>query len=259
LGITHPPTSVDKVLEYFGLDMEVLSPIETAELCAKVGLGEYSVPAFLWSNSDSGTIFVCGTDSVVRTRMSVFHEVGHFDIPWHAPHNYLCEVNSLDDGTLRKTEREAYEYAGHLLIPDSELRRSYSVDLLSIETIETVAAMCEASFEATVIRYVGKYPKGCAAVYLQPAGSDPSTKAPYQVRYCVKSKVFHRYWKPGAAVLAHDLIDECIGSGVVTSGEVPARVFGSTKHHNYLAQFRPYGEERICALLWTQEDQLSML
>jgi hypothetical protein len=257
LDLSTPPTPVEPILEYFGLAVQYLSAAEERELTRRAGMQGF-IDAFLWANSDSPTIFVMDTGSVERYRMSVFHECGHYDMPWHRGQDYMCNCEG-DETRQKAVEREAFDYANCLLFPMEAFASDVCTQPVSITTVEALAAKYEASFAATAIRYVSCHHGLCAILYLErnPAGCD--ARNPYVVRYSVKSRVFHRYWSPGEEVPGCEAISHCIDTGERLSERVSARCFGSTKQHEYDMDIRRYGASQACVLLTMENQQTSLL
>jgi hypothetical protein len=194
-----------------------------------------------------------------RQRLSVFHECGHFDIPWHRELSYICDCGECDDKKMNKHEKEAFRYASDLLFP----RKQFFDDLLnlpiSFNSIKQLAYRYLASFEATAIKYITYNPGMCAVLYLTENTSGNALEFPYRVKYSVKSNNFHRYWRPSAVVMHHEDIDKCFREQQTILTEIPATVFGSTKKHSYKAELRPYGPDQICALLNIPVSQISCI
>jgi len=159
---------------------------------------------------------------------------------------------------LKVLEKEAFEYAGQLIFP----QELFTGDLMSVSTgldsIEILSERYWASFEATAIRYVQAHPNPCAIVYILLNPEAGETSCAFSVRYCVKSKRFHRYWKPGQGILYDDSIASCLQYRQRVQGEIPAKVFGSSKGHSYMVDLKPHGIGQVCAFLKMEDRQTTI-
>lgn len=258
LRLVESPTPTEPILEYFGIDVLELKSAEEAELTRRAGQ-DGSISAFLCIKDDPPTIFVRGEDSLERRRMSIFHECGHFDLPWHRGVNYMCDLSDGEISKLKTLEKDAFEYAGHLLFPTDSFVPMVEQMPISIQTIEEMSHIYQASFEATAIRYIGVSRTPCAIIYMIPNHQTDAFQHPYVVKYSIKTKSFHRYRKPGDPLQGHPLIDACFCSGDYEEGRIPATIFGSLKKHSYDIQLKPHGYDQVCALLVQDDIQTSFL
>ena len=257
LGVKEPPVKTGPILDYFDIQLLRTDDDEMTELENRIG-EKMHVPAFLITLNGLARIVVKGSDSEERQRLSVFHEMGHYDLPWHDEMNFACDCAVNGHSNLKALEKEAFEYAGLMMFPQNW----FTDDLMSMPTgldsIQILAARHDASFEATAIRYVQAHPGLCAIVYVRPNPVADETGCPFSVRYCVKSRRFHRYWKPGQGVYHHDLIASSLQYGQRVQGDIPARVFGSSKGHSYLVDLKPLGVDQVCAFLMMEDSQTTI-
>ena len=207
------------------------------------------IPAFLHNDNGNPLIFVRKDDLYERRRLSVFHECGHFDIPWHQGIEYFCNGHECDTGKLRLPEREAFEYAGSVIFPAQTFFDDIHSMPVSLETIEILAERYQASFEATAIRYVKPNPKACAIVYLRINPYYLATMKPFIVRYSIKSITFDRFIKKDNEIEGSPLFMKCHNDKIKLSGEIPAYIFGTRKTHRYIADIKPYGPNQLCVFL----------
>lgn len=253
LDVAAPPVQVDDVLEYFGLDLIKLSDQDMGKLGAP-SAPKLHVPAFLVTAEDLSAIFVKESDGNERQRLSIFHECGHFDIPWHEQHCFACDCPEVPAVVDAGWEKEAFTYAARLMFPNRCFCKDIQSYAVSLFTIQHLAFVYQASFEATAIHYINMHPEPCAIMYLniQPGVVKGH---PLSVRYSVKSPSFHRYWKPGEPIKHHELFREAVSRDREAYGLIPAAVFGSKKKHKYMAEVRPYGHKQICVLLKVDNPQ----
>jgi len=247
VGVQKPPVPLEPILEYFGLRLRYISNAEIEKM-ERIAGRNLSVSALLHRNGYTGTILVREDDLGGRQRMSVFHEIGHFDLPWHEHHDYLCDCG-IDLSVGDKLEKEAFEYANRLMFPDAEFAKDLHSWDPSIQVINSLADKYGASFSATANRFVSKHLLPCAVVYLEGNSFQMKKRLPFTVKYCHKSSRFHRYWQPGEAVSHHPVLEFCLKENAQLRKPIPASVFGSSKSHEYEADVRPYGPGGLCVLL----------
>jgi len=217
------------------------------------------IPALLHQEGESATIFVKGCDSQERQRLSIFHECGHFDLPWHGHHaGYLCDCGLSERVPDKRLEKEAFEYASRLLFPHEAFCTDIRSQTASLSTISHLAVRYQASFEATSIHYVTIHPGQCALLYLL-RNPEKTRGAPFIVRYSVKSNRFHRFWRPGEPIRLHDLLAEAFLKKEIQYGQIPANVFGSQKKHKYWAEVWPFGPDQLRVFLHVRDRQTTLL
>ncbi|MFH1373298.1 MAG: hypothetical protein ABII79_05860 [bacterium] len=258
VGVKEPPIPIDPILAYFDIELVGIDDSSVDELRRRAGL-EMHVPAFMIARGDDAQIVIKAGDSLERQRLSVLHEIGHYDLPWHNGYDFACECASIPDIGLKGFEREAFEYAGLILFPQGCFVADATSMPTEIATIKALSHRYVASFEATTIRYVQAHPGLCAAVYIEPNSNDDDSEHPFRVRYAVKSKRFHRYWRAGDGITYDDSIAVCMNDRVPIETELPATVFGSTRGHDYVVDLKPHGINQVCALLRMDDPQTSFL
>jgi len=258
LGIKEPPVKVEPILEYFGIELEQLKDQEIKELQKRCGIN-IDVPAFLYRKGDKAKIFVRENEIPERKRLSIFHECGHYDIPWHRGVNYMCDCKSCNEEKMKDLEKEAFRYAGGLMFPSKSFNNDINDLPVSMQSISNLAEKYEASFEATAIKYIQSHPGKCAILYLIPILKLGAKHFFYQVKYSIKSKNFHRYWKTGTQVKYHGMLESSKIEGTGLCGEIPASIFGSTKKHNYYVEVKTYGPLYLCVFLKLKDKQTKLL
>lgn len=254
VGLKEPPVEIGPILDYFDIQLLRTDDDEMTELENRTG-EKMHVPAFLLSQNGKTLIVIRGSDSQERQRLSVFHEIGHYDLPWHDDMNFACDCVVNGQMNLKALEKEAFEYAGLMMFPQNWFTNDLMNMPTGLDSIEILATRYGASFEATAIRYVRALPGLCAVVYLQLNPNADASGSPFCVKYCVTSKRFYGFWKPGQGVHHHDLIASSLQYGQRVQGEIPARVFGSSKSHSYLMDLKPHGIGQVCAFLMMEDSQ----
>lgn len=243
LGLRDPPVPYDPILEYFGLELHWIDHQSELEFERQKGY-KVEIPALLCRRTDKPVILVREMDRRTRQRLSVFHECGHFDIPWHGENDYLCECGVNNVQVLKSLEKQAYEYASNLIFP----RRLFFGDAAdlreSLETIEILASRYDASIEATAIHYVKNHPGICAIVYISRNTDSDAGNYPFVVDYSVVSKRFHGFWKKGHKLPYNEEFEKSLAGGEIRRSTFPASIFGSSKVTEFFAELKRYGLDR---------------
>jgi len=255
----EPPIQVDPILEYFGLELRLFNPQYITQIPRFRRFRNIELPAFLDYNQDKPTIYIEESNNIPRQRLSVFHECGHFDIPWHRGKSYFCECIFRDSKSVSRYEREAFAYASSIMFPFQTFNEDIKSMPIGIKTLHQLSERYQASFEATSIKYISSNPGQCAVVYLTENTSGNAIEFPYRVKYSIVSSNFHRFWAPRKLVKHHYDLERCFREKKNILTEIPATVFGSTKKHSYIADLRPYGPDRVCVLLNIPVKQISCL
>lgn len=89
-------------------------------------------------------------------RFSVAHEIGHYRLPGHAQAVLKSGTHQSRAGfqSDSKYEREADQFAAALLMPERSFRTAMATAGDGLGAMETLAAICRTSLEATAIRFV---------------------------------------------------------------------------------------------------------
>ena len=254
----EPPIMHEPILEYFGIDLHLITAQQEQDFEKASGI-VMDIPAFLLTENGRSKIFVRDSDTWERKRLSIFHECGHFHIPWHRPHAYICECNEFNFINRRDIEKEAYKYASHIIFPQGVFVEDVRALPISLNSIELLATRYMASFEATGIRYIESCTAKCALLYVVANFWPDTSFYTLHVRYCVKSNRFYGFWKPGTQIDRDQLIDNCLMNGVRFTGEIPASLLGSSKSHRYLAEIKPHGPNQICMMLQIPDNQTRLI
>lgn len=258
LDLWEPPIMLKPILEYFGIQLHRIENEQEVELEKRCG-HKLIVPALLIRSHGETHIFVKGSDSEERQRLSVFHECGHFDIPWHRDLDYICDCGKTKNREMELREREAFKYAEFLMFPREIFRNDVRSMSTSIDTIRVLSKRYRASFEATAIRYTKYHPGICSIIYLENNPNVEETGKPFRVRYASKSKRFQHWISSQYEVAYHNLLGNCFYHRFPDYAEIPAELFGIPEKRNYLAEARPYGWDNVCVLLTIKEPQISLL
>ncbi len=106
-------------------------PIDVHAIARQLGVAVFARPfpdalsGFFVRHGNGGVIGVNATNSLVRRRFSVAHELGHFVLPHGAEHfvSYGTPVSEGDPPNYDwRKEREANQFAAELLMPAEQVR-----------------------------------------------------------------------------------------------------------------------------------------
>ncbi len=253
LSVKEPPVLYRPVLEYFGIGLHEYTRQTEMEFMQQNG-AIISAPAFLIKSNGNPRIYIKEDETQERRRLSIFHECGHFDLPWHEKFNFICDCGCINPNDHKKVEKEAFEYAARLMFPDFLFFDDLHSMPLNIQTIGLLAKRYNASFIATAINFVKLNPFKCAMILLEYNYNVNEDGYHYRVLYSVKSKRFHRYWHKDDGVFYNDFIQSCFEYGRYWEEEIPAVVFGSEKKICYQAFMRKYGDQ-VFVLLVSPDNQ----
>lgn len=255
LQLYEPPISIHSVLDYFGLDVYYFDGVVPPNLVADTNL---ELPAFLKRDDNGARIYLKEDGNLGRERLSILHECGHFDIPWHAKENFLCDCSTLRTEKLQFLERQAFDYALEILFPAAALHEDLNDEELSLERIEFLAQKYGASFEATANRCVKMHPGRYAVLYLVPYSNAEFSRYGAVVRYSMKSRSFDKFLKPGTLIERCELLARSALHRQAETGEIQASALGSSRKHVYRAEARPFGQGQLFLLISSPDSQTSM-
>lgn len=105
-----------------------------------------------------------------RTRFSIAHELGHFELHQSTPSLVTCNPGEIGEDLARshdqKREREANEFASELLMPTQFIQPEIQLsEKPSLRFIEVLAKKYQTSFLATARRFITLTKETCALVY----------------------------------------------------------------------------------------------
>jgi len=117
-------------------------------------------------------IFILYHPAVIspRVRFSIAHELGHFYIPEHRKLLLTGKSHNSKPGFIsdKGLEREADEFASHLLVPENYLNKLICKrTFLTLKDLLELANELQVSATAMAIRYTKMTPEPCAVILSQ--------------------------------------------------------------------------------------------
>lgn len=125
-----------------------------------------------------------------RTRFSIAHELGHFEIHRDIESTISCNDRALNEWfgkqAHQQRETDANEFASELLMPEQFIKKELNVARPSLDLIEDVARKYQCSFLAVARRLIALTDEPCALVFFRKD----------RVLYHIGSKNFkdQKYW-----------------------------------------------------------------
>jgi len=104
-----------------------------------------------------------------RTRFSVAHELGHFELHRRQSQSVSCAQEDMNDGIIiekrRSREAEANDFAAELLLPERFIKPQIVRHEPSLEFVRELANQYDTSLFATMKRFIQLTPRECVAVF----------------------------------------------------------------------------------------------
>lgn len=176
MSVSDAKQKAKTILRELGIDRpEYLSHLK--EICCERGAFVREAPlenaeARLTVNGDRGVITVQPRNSyAARTRFSIAHELGHFELHRNKTGHVDCGRDQLNDWAGKKNEvdieAEANEFAAELLMPEEFIRHDINKARPAFAVIESLAERYQTSLFATTRRFIELTHEACAAVFFK--------------------------------------------------------------------------------------------
>lgn len=187
-----------------------------------------------------------------RVRFSIGHELGHWQM--HRGQSFVCRADDVGVNLAsdRQLERQADEFASHLLLPTSLLLPAMKgLRTLTFREIDRVGGDFDASLLATALRIIR-------------TNSFPAILASYGpggLRWQMPSRCVPRRWilkaRLDPASMAYDLMSD--GRETPGASKQSADAWfdnDDADDHEILEECRPYGPNGCLVLLLLQDEML---
>ncbi len=209
-GISDPPASTDTLLAACKLDSETfaysdrLPPLlagqrESAKRAAKRELlARMDIDVKVRGILDMADNVVLTHNSLLPDprRFCIFHELGHFTLPWHRELFYQCSELDMSPEALATLEQDANWFASECAFLGDRFEREVADYRIGISTIRKLTKIYKTSFEATARHYVESHTAAVALLVVTPRpdlGSSIDAGQPIlAVRYVVVSPAMKR-------------------------------------------------------------------
>lgn len=196
LHITEPPLEPEAVLARLSLTVHEL-PLFDRQLLTPDQRRVFSSVRALLSPTD-GRIYLSRDLPSRQHPWAIYHEAGHATIEWHHDLLYLDNEYSLSAHVRDQMEREANEFAGHLLFLGSRFEAEAHDLPFGLETAVHLSHRYNASFESTFRRYVATCATPCICNVFQVVHVGAYRGLKYQ--YFVKPAKIRRLWELPCAI-----------------------------------------------------------
>ena len=186
-GFSKPPICEMTVAEYIGLGIKYFWRRDIPEGEARPEIADNILAWLQRKPNGKSRIWVRRDIDYYRQRMSVFHECGHAIIPWHQELDCMCAASDLRSNAQKECEREAYACGCELMMP----AEMFVPDALYLEAacrgpyiggLNLLSMSCQASLEATAIRYAELHPSPRAVLIVEQVGNETSGRYNLRVR-----------------------------------------------------------------------------
>ena len=132
-----------------------------------------SSDARLTVRGDQGIITVKPNSSYqARTRFSIAHELGHFELHRRLTPSQVCDMRALNDWYQRSEaqcrETEANEFAAEFLMPAQFMRPDIYGERPSLQLLDRLATKYQTSLLATARRFIDLTTDACAVILFKP-------------------------------------------------------------------------------------------
>lgn len=191
----NPPTDETRVLSYLSLEQMSFDFASEFDFLAPETNFPEDLRAVL-SVEDKLIATHSGLSSK-RARFSVLHEVGHYVLPEHRDRLLFPDTEeTLSWRTKVRLEKEANQLAADLIFQGNRFSDEAADMPLSSRTVHELAPRYEASYEASIRRYVERHLVPCAVIVyksVSPRADDTDPEeAEYRIQYTIASPPFKR-------------------------------------------------------------------
>lgn len=293
-GFTEPPICERTVSQFFGNEVREVSPKDPDIASRFPSIAKIFRKSSAHLFREHSLIVVNKDQPRVKIRMDVFHENGHEALPWQRESPHVCADSGIDAKARAQVESDAFDCGIAMMLPENMFRTDTLGQNMSEKVIRALAHRYEASLEVTAMRYVKLSPNPCAMIVYEPitarqkdvdfsmeemlADDCKSIRAlpvevqthggalltterecPLQIRYCVRSPRFKKFFRSGAKISTESPVCYTFQYGETYGGLLHPDDLGSG--HVY-AQSPYYGEcfkfgsreaPKVMALLWEDD------
>lgn len=180
-GIGSPAAIADRI---HALDPGLALDFRIEDLCRRLDINRiesidtaaFEAALIMDTNKAFGSILLAKSSHARRKRFSIGHELGHFLIPTHRPHEgerFTCSLADLRQADTREKDRhkrveaEANRFAAQLLMPPSRIRTNCSAHEPDLLEIVRLAEAFKVSKEAMARSYIDAIRDDVAIVILR--------------------------------------------------------------------------------------------
>jgi Zn-dependent peptidase ImmA (M78 family) len=233
--IVDPPTDAQIIAAYLNLRIEEHND------------GQHGLPPSIraYIIPEKRLIGIHRNLTAKQRNFSILHEIGHFVLPGHSTHPDLVKEDGIiaDEGknlsassTIR-AEIEANQFAADCLFQLERFDLRVRTEELSWDSIKSTANDYNASYEATVRRWVERSDQECALVVFNPANRRKED-TPLEIMYTITSSSFRDSYferlvpghEMGSGTLVYELFHRLVSSDKTHEQALFVNIAGKNTH-----------------------------
>lgn len=190
LNFTEPPLNPYSALEGLGLGLDQLPLFDLEQLTPEQRKAFINVRGLL--HPEQRKVYLSPLLSPSREPFVISHEIGHAIIPSHLENLYLDTEYTLSLKVKARMEREANEFAGHLLFFGDRFSDEAADLPFGMTSVIALKERYNTSFESTAFRYVRTATRPCC---LQVFSIEPNVEGQLDLRFKYQVAKGKGQWK----------------------------------------------------------------
>lgn len=271
LGIREPPIDEYEVADFLGYEIEFVKREDTE---GWQGMWRIMQTACAHLFKKENKILVRSDMHPQRTRLSIFHEFGHDQLPWHTGYNFACSEKAILPVSHQKIEKEAFLCGTQIMMPIEMLVEDILSLSIGISAISKIRHRYDVSMEAMALNYSLVHPGICAMALIESAEhlkiksieDNSSLQNPIEskrnylrVKYLAKSRRFPDSIRPGTKIYEDSPIFAAYVNNIPLETELPLTAFGLIEKQRYLSDSVMLGKTgKMVLLLWVPDEQIKL-
>jgi hypothetical protein len=202
-GIKAPPTPLDPLL--VAKQLELFS-FDVPENTAYPELKE-SIRAFI--HVPDREIYISNQIYKKKRRFASFHEIAHYELPWHKAALYGCDEIDLSNTARKMFDIEANAFAASCMFQGDSFTDEALDHRFSMSSVMSLADRYGVSYESATRRFVERHPDPCAVVVCEPQKNSAGKKdGALALKYAIRSDSFNIRFKAGSVLSSDHFISQ---------------------------------------------------